>query len=72
MSQVFVVGGLVVMFNVYSGESGIQGLEAKKKKNQHKMPSQLDDIKNLAKEKNTQSDTLEIEKETQRGNQVKF
>ena len=72
VSQVFVVGGLVLMFNIYSGESGIQGLEAKKKKAQQEIPTQLDDIKNLAKEKNTQTDTLEIEKETQKGNQVKF
>lgn len=72
VSQVFVVGGLVVMFNVYSGESGIQGLEATKKKEKQTLPNQLDNLKEIAKEKNAGIDTLEIEKETQKGNQVKF
>jgi hypothetical protein len=72
VSQVFVVGGLVVMFNVYTGQSGIEGLEAKKKKAQQELPSNIDDIKNLATEKNKQVDTLDYEKENQKGNQVKF
>lgn len=72
VSQVFVVGGLVVMFNVYTGQSGIQGLEAKKKKSQKEIPTNIDDIQNLANEKNKQVDTLDYEKESQKGNQVKF
>ena len=72
VSQVFVVGGLVVMFNVYTGPSGIEGLEAKKKKAQQELPSNIDDIKNIATEKNKQVDTLDYEKENQKGNQVKF
>ncbi|MCG9879104.1 MAG: hypothetical protein MH472_00755 [Bacteroidia bacterium] len=72
VSQVFVVGGLVVMFNVYTGQSGIQGLEAKKKKSQNEVPSNIDDLQNLANEKNKKVDTLDYEKESQKGNQVKF
>lgn len=69
VSQVFVVGGLVVMFNVYTSQTGIQGLEAKRKK--LNTPGQVDDFKDLAKDKKTHADTAESEKNTQGGNQVK-
>jgi hypothetical protein len=72
VSQVFVVGGLVVMFNIYSDQSGIEGLEAKQKKIQIDQPTKLDDLQDLANDKNKKLDTLDYEKETQNSNQVKF
>ena len=70
VSQVFVVGGLVVMFNVSSSQQGIPGLEARKKAAQE-TPASLDNLKDMAKSKKG-VDTLDAEKETQGGNQVKF
>jgi hypothetical protein len=47
-------------------------LEATKKKEKQILPNQIDNLKEIAKEKNAGIDTLEVEKETQKGNQVKF
>ncbi|MCF8255731.1 MAG: hypothetical protein K9H61_03795 [Bacteroidia bacterium] len=71
VSQVFVVGGLVVMFNVSNSQSGIQGIQAKKDANKE-VPAKLDQLKDMATDKNQHSDTVDSEKETQKGNQVKF
>jgi hypothetical protein len=68
VSQVFVVGGLVVMFNVSSSQQGIQGIEAKKKAKME-LPSNLDDLKDQAKNKK-QIDTVDAEKDAQGGNKV--
>lgn len=70
VSQVFVVGGLVVMFNVANTQSGIQGIEAKKT-NKTELPSSIDALKDQAKNKKN-IDTVDAEKETQGGNAVKF
>jgi hypothetical protein len=70
VSQVFVVGGLVVMFNVSTSQTGIQGIEAKKNQGKE-VPANMEDMKNLAKEKNTHTDTVDSEREKQSGNQVK-
>jgi hypothetical protein len=72
VSQVFVVGGLVVMFNIYSDQSGMDCLEAKQKNIQIDQPTKLDDLQDLANDKNKKLDTLDYEKETQNSNQVKF
>ncbi len=69
VSQVFVVGGLVIMFNVYSSQTGIQGIQAKK--NGKDLPSKVDNLKNVAKENKDHVDTIDAEKEKQSGNQVK-
>ncbi|MDZ4666629.1 MAG: hypothetical protein SGJ00_01980 [bacterium] len=70
VSQVFMVGGLLVMFNVYTSQTGIQGIQAKK--NSLDMPSKVDQIENLAnKNKKENIDTIDAEKETQSGNKVK-
>lgn len=71
VSQVFVVGGLVVMFNVYTGQTGIEGLEAGKKKG-IEAPAKLDNLKDMARDQKDRPDTLDAEKEQQQGNQVKF
>jgi low affinity Fe/Cu permease len=69
VSQVFVVGGLVVMFNVYTSQTGIQGIQAKKDgKDIH---SKVDQIQDLARNKKDNLDTIDAEKEKQSGNQVK-
>lgn len=69
VSQVFVVGGLVIMFNVYNSQTGIQGIQAKK--NGTEMPVKVDDLKNMAKQNKDHVDTVDAEKEKQSGNQVK-
>ena len=70
VSQVFVVGGLVVMFNVYSSQTVIQGIEARKNKGKN-VPANVEEMKNMAKDKNTHTDTIDSEREKQSGNQVK-
>ncbi len=70
VSQVFVVGGLVVMFNVYTSQTGIQGIEARKNKGKN-VPANVEEMKNMAKDKNTHTDTIDSEREKQSGNQVK-
>jgi hypothetical protein len=69
VSQVFVVGGLVIMFNVYNSQTGIQGIQAKK--NGKDLPSKVENLKNVAKENKDHVDTIDAEKEKQSGNQVK-
>lgn len=70
VSQVFVVIGMAVTFNMYTNKSGIEGIEARKKKDKQ-IPSQIDDLKNMTRGKQTPMDTTEIEKEKQGSEKVK-
>ncbi len=70
VSQVLVVGGMVVMFNVYTSQKGIQGIEAKKNAGKE-MPAKVDDFKDLAKDKKANVDTIDAEKENQSSQKVK-
>lgn len=70
VSQVLVVGGLVVMFNVFNTQTGIQGLEAKKEK-KIELPASKEDLQKLAKDQNNLSDTIDVERNNQSENQVK-
>ncbi len=70
LSQVFVVIGMAVTFNIYTNKSGIEGIEARKKRDKQN-PAQIDDLKNMAKGKKTTIDTVDLEKEKQSTEKVK-
>ncbi len=70
VSQVLVVGGMVVMFNVITSQKGIQGIEARKKAGKE-LPVKIDKLQDLAKSKKAHIDTVDTEKETQSSQQVK-
>lgn len=64
VAQVFVVAGMVVMFNMTSFQTGIDGMQAGDKKN-------MEQMKDMVKEQNEAMDTSDAERDRQGGNKVK-